>query len=409
MKPIILSTRHLWATVLLFIVLDATAQINLPKVRIPAKEKKETPPAQTPAATPAPAPAPSTPSPTPPVPAVTKPGRPMPGGNANANAPAAPKEPVELDFSSTPASPAIAFDDLLDRYLEYNPTNGELRIDGLHASFLPQKTTKGTPANYSEYNNPILSVDVVEVTKNELKGTLYFKAELEIIPFYKMKLFNDARNLDKYPYFVKIFEGQYELRFKAGSKHFYTFPFSVSKKSNPDVYAPVKDMYFANGLWSQWGYVEFLDEDFTFKTYHTTQDAKIKNQNGWNETRNYEFTMKLYLNGKIVGYHELNGDHQLEKQQLNTEVGHWIINGGAFMRPGSTDLLTRKDMPDGSYRVDVEVFRPDLPGGKEIQQFSFVMKGGQPVSDPRADRSLNKDPLTLVEQGTKLFYVKRSK
>ena len=66
---------------------------------------------------------------------------------------------------------------------------------------------------------------------------------------------------------------------------------------------------------------------------------------------------------------------------------------------GSKKFLKKDELKDGNYTVDVLL--KDQAGKESTMQYTFVVKGGVIQPDPKADRNLNKDPLTLLAQGAK--------
>jgi hypothetical protein len=368
-------------------------------------------PTAQPAATPAAAPA----SPVAAQPAAGKKNAPA-ARSASADQPVPPSD-VELDFASQPFPPAIAWASLLDNESwYYNITNGQMYLNNLDVIFLPKTTTAGAAVNYAGYANktPLLRMEVVDVATGTLKGTLHYEASASILPFYNMELLTGKN----YKMSLNILEGKYEMRFFAGTKQFYTYPFSVEKKTNPDPYASVHDLYFLHGPWEEWGRVEFgPDNDFIFNFYLTDASTTITNQSVWDNSKAYEFLIKMYRDGKMVGAHRIqNVGNGFEYAGLQTRNGKWMkFDGTMYAYPvvatgsgaGSKKFLKKDELKDGNYTVDVLL--KDQAGKESTMQYTFVVKGGAIQPDPKADRNLNKDPLTLLEQGPKFFYVKRVK
>ena len=97
-----------------------------------------------------------------------------------------------------------------------------------------------------------MHLDVIDKQNGEKKVTFYYRAELEILPAYKMKI--DDRGTDPmYPAYTNLFEGSYDLKFYINDNHFYTFPINIEKISNKDPYSPVKQLYIMRGEWEDWG------------------------------------------------------------------------------------------------------------------------------------------------------------
>lgn len=325
------------------------------------------------------------------------------------------------DMSSSVLSPAVAWYSLLDQdHLYYDATSGYFRPHGFHVFFLPEKDIKGEPMKYDTYDSyhpPVMHLDVIDIENGNKKGTFYFRAEPEILPAFKMKL--DDRGTDPmYPPFVNLFEGSYELRFFINDNHFYTFPINIEKISSKDPYSPVKQLYIMHGEWEDWGRVEFnSDGDFIFSHYMPEKDVKVTNQSKWNETIHYPFTAKLLRNGKVIGnYDAQNAQRTLEKGSVFAENGRWVRNQNAFYAyppvnrrindNHSHDYIYTKDMTDGNYIVETEIFKPN---GIVKNKYAFTFKDGKVIPSPRADRSQYVDKLTVIEQGPNFHYVKKIK
>lgn len=328
-----------------------------------------------------------------------------------------PNSEVELDFDSEPFQPAILWSTLLHNGCwYYNITNGQMYLNNLEVSFLPKKTKSGEAVNYAGYANktPLLRMEVVDVATGVVKGTLHYEAKASILPFYEMEQLTGKN----YAFSVTIKEGKYELRFFAGTKHFYTYPFSVEKKTNPDPYASVHDLYFLKGPWEEWGRVEFgPDNDFIFNFYLTDASTTITNQSVWDNSKQYDFLIKLYRDGKMAGAHRIqNVGNGFEYAGLQTRNGKWMkFDATLFAYPvvatgtgaGSKKFLKKDELKDGNYTLDLLL--KDKDGVEKTLQYTFVVKNGAIQPDPKADRAVHKDPLTLLEQGPKFFYVKRVK
>ncbi len=328
-----------------------------------------------------------------------------------------PNSVVELDFDSEPFQPAILWSTLLHNGCwYYNITNGQMYLNNLEVSFLPKKTKSGEAVNYAGYANktPLLRMEVVDVATGAIKGTLHYGAKASILPFYEMEQLTGKN----YAFSVTVKEGNYELRFFAGTKHFYTYPFSVEKKTNPDPYASVHDLYFLKGPWEEWGRVEFgPDNDFIFNFYLTDASTTITNQSVWDNSKPYDFMIKMYRDGKMVGAHRIqNVGNGFEYAGIQTRNGKWMkFDATLYAYPvvatgtgaGSKKFLKKDELKDGNYTLDLLL--KDQAGVEKTLQYTFVVKNGAIQPHPRADRAQNTDPLTVVEQGPKFFYVKRVK
>lgn len=314
----------------------------------------------------------------------------------------------EPDFSTSNLSPAIAWFDLLDEELfRFDITKGEIRLNGLHVSFLPTKTNEGKDINYrpslSMDMHPPLRADIVDAATGALKGQQFFKAEDYIPPFKKLVLVEEYGG-DFFPFYANVKEGSYEIRFFVGKSHFYTFPFKVEKKTNPDAYATVKDFYFLHGPWEEWGRIQFDDSDgqMTGSIYLTEQKTDIKNHTSWDEFKQLNMVAKITRNGALVATFGVNPN----TTHPTTRNGKWTRFQFLTYKAGTNEYFTKADLKDGNYIIETNLKDPKS-GKSSVSKYTFTVKGGIIQSHPKADRNQNKDPLTVLEQGKEFYYIKK--
>ncbi|MBL7828470.1 MAG: hypothetical protein JNJ57_17690 [Saprospiraceae bacterium] len=322
---------------------------------------------------------------------------------------------VELDFNSQPFAPSIAWKSLLSSGVWYfNPTTGEMKLNSILVSFLPKKKMDGTEAGYASYDNdePMLRMEVHNTATNQLDGTHYYEAKEATLPFYEMTILEGSPYLSR----IALTEGTYELRFFAGTKHFYSYPFQVVKQTNPDPYAPAHDFYFLRGPWEKWGRVEFgPDGHFIFNFYLNYETTTIPNQSRWDINKPCKYLVKLYRDGKMVAVHQMQHvENQFMEGDLQLTNGKWKKFDVTFHQyppaakgngAGSRPFFMKNDMKDGAYKV--EVWLKDEAGAETTHRYEFTVKGGVVVSAPEADRAQNANPLQFLEQGPGQFYVKK--
>lgn len=320
----------------------------------------------------------------------------------------------EPDFSTANFPPAVAWFDLLDNErFRFDITKGEIRLMALHVAFLPTKTKDGKDINYSPslsskgYGNlrPPVRADIVDATTGALKGQQFFKVEDYIPPFKKMVLVEEF-NGDYFPFWVNVKEGNYEVRFYLGKSHFYTFPFQVEKKTNPDAYAPVKDLYFLKGAWEDWARIQFDERsgEVLPSIYLTERNLDIKSATNWDDTVPMRGLVKISRNGTLVatyGQTTNSGD-------FTPSNGKWTRCQFLAYKAGTNDreMFTKADMKDGNYVMDVNVKNPKN-GKSVVAKYGFTVKGGVILPHSKADRNQNKDPLTVLEQGKEFYYFKK--
>lgn len=317
------------------------------------------------------------------------------------------------DMSSALQFPSVAFEDLIsDQSLYFNPITGYFRPTKFHFYFLPEKDMEGKPMNYNNFTKaflPYLRLDVVNKSSGQVIGKFYYRAEPYILPSYETTLYEDALNPET-PTSVTLTEGSYSLDFFIGDNKIASQPFKVEKENNPDPYAPARQMYWMRGEWEQYGRITFNSyDDFMFGHYIPDRNIKIKSQSKWDEYTDYPFTAKLYRNTTMVGVYDVF-DFKISKGNVTADNGKWRLNENVFYKypfaktPGtnSNAFLKKEHMSDGDYTIETEIFRPS---GTIKNKYKFTIKSGQIISDPRADRSKHKDPLTFMEQGVGLWYL----
>jgi hypothetical protein len=276
-------------------------------------------------------------------------------------------------------------------------------------SFLPKKTKSGEAVSYASYSNkvPLLRMDVVDTQTGAVKGSLHYNADAGSLPFYDMEQLTGMN----YAFSVKVLEGSYELPFWAGTKHFYTYPFQVDKKTNADPYAPVHDFYFLHGPWEDWGHVEFgPDGHFIFNCYLTYQTTTVPNSARWNVRKSNKYLVKLYREGKMVAVHNLNSENKFNEGDIQLDNGKWRKYDATLHKypvPNKNDkpFFKKEDLKDGNYTV--EVLLKDEAGTTITHKYGFIVKDNAVVPNEKADRTKNTNPLQVLEQGRDRFFVKK--
>ncbi|MFY7909615.1 MAG: hypothetical protein ACOVO2_08690 [Emticicia sp.] len=321
----------------------------------------------------------------------------------------------EPDFSTANFSPAIAWFDLLDNErFRFDITKGEIRLMSLHVSFLPSKTKDGKDINYRPslstskgYENmkPPIRADIVDAATGELKGQQFFKAEDYIPPFKKLILVEEYGG-DFFPFYANVKEGSFEVRFFVGKSHFYTFPFQVEKKTNPDSYAPVKDLYFLKGPWEDWARIQFDERsgEVLPSVYLTERNLDIKSASNWDDTVPMKGLVKISRNGSLVATY----GQTINSGDFTPSNGKWTRCQFWTFKAGSNDkeMFTKADLKDGNYIMEINVKNPKT-GKSTIAKYGFMVKGGVIQPHPKADRNQNKDPLRVLEQGKEFYYIKK--
>ncbi len=315
-----------------------------------------------------------------------------------------------LDFSSQPFPPAVAFYDLLSpSCLYFNPIRGEFKLNSMDVSFLPTKTKSGEEVKYETYNNPkpLIWMDVVNKADAQTIGTLYYGASSVTAPFSQLKL----KEGSGYPLSVTITEGDFDLKFYVGGSHFYTYPISVEKMANSDPYAPVSSLLFLKGQWKDWGRIEINKEGtFIWAFYHSYKTMEIDNSVRYDKKKEFEYKMTLKKGGTTVAI--CDSDPGAKSQMGRKFYAHnsvWeMFDSSLFEYPmnGRKSVFTKDKLTNGDYTMVVEI--KDMETSKtETNDFPFKVNGGKVMNNDAANRDVNKDALTFLEQGRKYTYVKK--
>jgi hypothetical protein len=342
--------------------------------------------------------------------------RPMQSSSSSASA-GSKEKPQVPDMTSATLSPAIGWESLLsNECYQYNPVTGYFRPVAFLIYFLPEKDMEGKPMNYNNFTSaflPYIRLEVVNKTKGKTEGKFYYRAEPMKLPSYQLKLYENALNPET-PAYINLFEGEYSLDFFIGENKITAHAFRIEKQTNADPYSPVKQMYWMRGDWEQWASISFnSDDDLMFSHYVPERNIKIKNQSNWDERYDYESQTKLYRNGTLVGFYNVQ-QNKMVRGNVIFYNGKWHLNANMFYRwPIDNDNeggyhnrldFQRKHLKDGDYVIELEIFKPS---GTVKEKYKFSVKGGAVISDPRADRSKHTDPLTLVEQGVDKWFLRK--
>jgi hypothetical protein len=316
---------------------------------------------------------------------------------------------VDLDYSSQPFPPAVAYYDLLNKsYVYFNPTNGQFYFDGMDVAFLPTKKANGDVMKYESYNNPTppIWMDLVNKTSGTTIGTLYYHAKATTAPFSQLELHNRSG----FPMSITIKEeGNYDCKFMLGGKHFYTFPISISKLSNADPYAAVKNLLFIDGPWRDAARIEYgTDGNLIFGFYNTHKTTKIVNAAQYETKKLMESTVKIKKGGAIVAVSAVDiPGKKIEPRPFTSFNGKWNLEDfPLFKMPldGNKKNFNKSNLSDGSYEAELIV--KDLETNtSETKIYTFTVSGGEILPNKQADRKINTDPTTVLEQGRKYAYL----
>ncbi len=212
-----------------------------------------------------------------------------------------------------------------------------------------------------------------------------FKTELIKLPYMRFD-FMTATDLSSGQSSLLMFPfkepGSYVLDFYLEGAKFYTFLFSIAKKSPSDPFAG-GDVYLIDGDWSSWAYLYYpkadpgnsLSLDYAPRIEITRdKDKKLVCTSRENQT--------------ISLHREWN---RFEFDMIFPMVK---TSGGAYFK--AKDLLA----VDGSYTLKLAL------SGKLYGTWKFSVKGGKLTYGDRTDRS-KADPLTFIEGGQDAWWYKK--
>lgn len=321
----------------------------------------------------------------------------------------------DVDFSKQPFMPSVLWPSLLDnQHWTFLNATGRLRIDNILMGFLPQTMKDGTPINYRNVRKDGMMVwmDVVDTRTGTAVGRAYYHAEVHEMPFYRLEC------RDTYAPDIMLVEGSYELRFFVGGTHVSTFPFSVVKDVTSDPYSPVPHLYFLQGAWQDWAWIEYNSSDYlNFVFQAQDRHLKVKNQSRTDVSAFYDYMVTLYRGNKVIGVYNVEGS-TIDKQDWGTysvDNGIWAPISTAFFRHSSLpsmkgipdrQYVTKDDLADGAYRI-VLTHRDQKTKKQWSDTYTFTISGGVIQQHPATDRSKVSDVRTLVEQGAKYFMIHR--
>ena len=308
---------------------------------------------------------------------------------------------VELNYSEEAFPPTIEMHSLLERTRCY--PNGALRLDAYNAVFLPEHDVNGNKVNYnfvSDYRRIFLKVYLNE----ELVTTM---------PFYAKRLGNKRyrilqRNISPSAPSnnIKCEEGKYRLDFYLDDKKFYEFEFEAYSKKSDDPYSDIKDFWFIKGPWEKVGYIEHGNYNSVFRFYIVNDDITLNPDNPRKDTKKFSWKTELYKDGKLIGE---TADKGLKRPNLIVHRGKW--------EAGSTIYLSEEEgieyynakqqqkiykFKDGKYLIKIQVDGEDKP-----REFEYTVKDGKIIYIPQQDRSVHTDPYTIIEGGRARYYLNK--
>ncbi len=190
--------------------------------------------------------------------------------------------------------------------------------------------------------------------------------------------------------------GSYTLDFFKGETKMYTFPFSVTTLEPADPFDG-QTMYFAEGPWNDWGYLNYRDADpennLLWKIWLREKsfkraDHKIKIEIVRDSDRKLICQTR---DGMTFSFQNEWVRHEFD--MVNPPVK---TSGGAYFK--AKDLLA----VDGGYTLTMTM------DGKEYGKWKFKVVGGKPEYTGRTVRG-SADALTFVEGGKDAFWYERVK
>lgn len=277
------------------------------------------------------------------------------------------------------------------------PGTGELSLDNIQATFLPKS---GPIPNQFYYYSPDLGGGVNAVLRDSSGNEIAkfdFYVELLKQPYFLLdayKLTGPDESILIPGGSVKMQPGSYTLDFYVEGKHFYHFPFKVSKLSAADPFSG-GDYYFLDGDWEKWAYMYYADADpergLQLKVWLRNKEAK-------NER---DFTPKLKItdaSGKLICTSRSGYTLTLQPQWTRYELD--IVDPSEGAVPGkywkAKDLLAK----DGEYTLTLSL------SDKVWGTWKIKVSGGKFAVSGRSLRG-SADPLTFIEGGKDAFWYEK--
>ncbi len=226
-----------------------------------------------------------------------------------------------------------------------------------------------------------------------------FKTELIKLPYMRFD-FMTATDLSSGQSSLLMFPfkepGSYVLDFYLEGAKFYTFLFSIAKKSPSDPFAG-GDVYLIDGDWSSWAYLYYPKADpgnsLSFKVW-------LRHDSADKLTVDYAPRIEITRDKdkKLVCTSRENQTISLHREWNRFEFDMIFpmvkTSGGAYFK--AKDLLA----VDGSYTLKLAL------SGKLYGTWKFSVKGGKLTYGDRTDRS-KADPLTFIEGGQDAWWYKK--
>ena len=326
---------------------------------------------------------------------------------------------VNIDWSNQKFMPAVSMSSLLANDGLRLELDGKFKINSLEISFLPKSDAKGNPIDYNPYkrSDMVLVAELYGSQSENILHTFYFTVNPVSRPFSLMTCIHRPRD-DMHQETI-LTEGNYSLIFKVGGKEVHAFSFDVKKEINDDAYASMSELYFLDGAWRNVGrlsYNEYASEKpLFFEFYILNNTTNVENEHRPNQRAEIQYSFKVLRDGKVVAASYVNSDGKITKSAGEGRRGYWNLAGSQLTKyPAKMDrngarneYFTEDDLVDGTYKIQLE--REHFDGTTSTDNYSFTVKSGKVVPLPEANRTSHKDWKTLIEQGPKYSFVKRTK
>lgn len=276
--------------------------------------------------------------------------------------------------------PGVSFSTLLNG-LSYLPDKGQLRLDGIQATFISNDAT-GYFILRKEDGMELVKWDWKVDTFRDMKP-YYLLNMLSYTDFRSGQSSNQGWIDFKEP-------GNYVLDFYLPDEHFYTFPFSISTLSGDDPFSS-KDRWFTDGAWEKWAYFYYADADpgqsLVWKVWLRNKSAgkdrdvkpkiEVKNAGGAIVCVGRDITITLQPQW-----------NRFEFDMIFKPEG---TSGGAYFK--AKDLLAK----DGAYTLSMSL------GDEPYGEWDFTVEGGKFKPSGRTVRG-QAEPLTFIEGGNTAFW-----
>jgi len=312
---------------------------------------------------------------------------------------------AKLDWSTFKQTPAVTFNSLLYGTAVFE--DGETRLEGYTATFVPNKKMDGSTVNAISEQGEYLKIKVYKgeqyITYFEYSGTQTFDDGKKVkfnTPTSRYQRdgewVGDTRIDAK-----KWGTGMYRLDFYAGDKMFYSFDFEIYKVTNNDSYASLNEMYLTRGPWNDYAYINHADTgNLVFGFYLNHEEFFPNPSNNKKTIKSVNWSLKMFKDNKLYAQHYGNTPNNAQVSRAE-----WKEFSCALKTVDNKgESLKFAKLADGAYKMELT-----LETEKKPRVYNFNVKDNKIVLIPEQDRTKNTDPTRLIEGWNDYVWLKLAK